>query len=96
MAMPDLTNVEPRGGYRIWVEYDDGASGEVDLSHLAGDGVFAAWLDREFFEQVRVSEYGAIAWPGEIDICPHSVYFRLTGKQPEEMMSGLRAEAVDV
>lgn len=26
--------------YRIWIRYADGFEGEVDLSHLAGRGVF--------------------------------------------------------
>ena len=37
-------NVEAREGHRIWLEFSDGAAGEVDLSHLAGRGVFFAWL----------------------------------------------------
>ena len=37
------TAVEPREGFRIWLRYSDGVSGELDLSHLAGRGVFAAW-----------------------------------------------------
>ena len=40
------TGVEAREGYRIWLSYSDGAAGEVDLSDLAGSGVFAAWNDR--------------------------------------------------
>ena len=36
------TAVEPRSGYRIWLRYSDGTAGEVDLSALAGQGVFAA------------------------------------------------------
>ena len=43
------TAVEPREGYRIWISYADGPAGEVDLSHLAGRGVFAAWNDRAHF-----------------------------------------------
>ena len=35
--------------YRVWLRYEDGGEGEVDLSHLAGDGVFTAWKDHEFF-----------------------------------------------
>ncbi len=93
--MPKLTNVEPREGYRIWVEYDDGASGEVDFSHKVGRGVFKVWNEPGVFERVRITEFGAIAWSDELDVCPHSVYFRLTGKKPEEMMSGLRAQPVD-
>ena len=34
--------------YRIWLRYDDGVEGELDLSYLAGDGVFAAWEDHSF------------------------------------------------
>ena len=93
--MPEPIRVEPREGYRIWVEYDDGASGEVDLSDVAGMGVFKAWEDRAFFEQVHVSDFGAIAWSEEVDVCPDQVYFDLTGKTPEEMMPGLRTQAVD-
>lgn len=36
------TEVKAREGYRIWLRYSDGSAGEVDLSHLAGRGVFKA------------------------------------------------------
>ena len=93
--MPEPIRVEPREGYRIYVEYDDGASGEVDLSHNAGKGVFKVWDKPGVFEQVHITEDGAIGWGNELDICPDAVYFRLTGKTPEEMMPGLRAQPVD-
>lgn len=89
-AIPRLTRVEPREGYRIWLRYDDGSSGEVDLSHLAGQGVFAAWNDRAFFESVRVTDYGAVAWGEDIDLCPDKLYMDLTGKKVEELMPGFR------
>ena len=94
--MPEPIRVEPRKGYRIWVEYDDGASGEVDLSHNAGKGVFKVWDEPGVFEQVHITEDGAIGWGNELDLCPDAVYFRLTGKTPEEMMPGLRAQPADV
>ena len=93
--MPRLLKVEPREGYRIYVEYDDGASGEVDLSDVAGRGVFKVWEDRAFFERVHITPFRAIGWSDELDICANQVYFDLTGKTPEEMMPGLRAQAVD-
>ncbi len=63
--------VEARDGYRIWLRYSDGAAGEVDLSHLAGRGVFAAWGDRTFFEAVRLEDHGTIAWgEGALPRCP--------------------------
>ncbi|MDE0269008.1 MAG: hypothetical protein OXI96_08240 [Acidimicrobiaceae bacterium] len=43
--------VQAREPYRIWLCYSDGVEGEVDLSHLAGRGVFGAWVDRSFFAE---------------------------------------------
>ncbi len=37
------TEVDERDGYRIWLKCSDGSAGEVDLSHLAGRGVFEIW-----------------------------------------------------
>ena len=89
--MPEPTKVEAREGFRVWVEYSDGESGEVDLSDVAGLGIFKAWDDREFFERVHITSFGAIAWNDQIEICPDNVYFDLTGKTPEEMLPGLTA-----
>ena len=80
--------VEPRDGYRIWVRYSDGIEGEIDLSDMAGRGVFAAWNDRTFFETVRVADGGAIAWGDDLDICPDALYMELTGKSVVEVMPG--------
>ena len=74
------TAVEPRDGYRIWLRYSDGAAGEGDLSHLAGRGVFEAWNDRACFEAVHMTEYDAVAWSQELELCPDVLYMQLTGK----------------
>ena len=91
MPMPNLTHVEPRENYRIYVEYDDGARGEVDYSHKVGRGVFKIWDKPGVFEQVHIVDDYAIGWSDELELCPDAVYFRLTGKTPEEMIPGLRA-----
>ncbi|MCE2434094.1 MAG: DUF2442 domain-containing protein [Candidatus Latescibacteria bacterium] len=80
--------VEPRDGYCIWVRYSDGIEGEIDLSDMAGRGVFAAWNDRTFFETVCVAEGGAIVWGDDLDICPDALYMELTGKSVAEVMPG--------
>ena len=87
--------VAPREGYRIWLRYADGVEGEVDLSHLAGMGVFAVWKDRRFFERVYISDWRSIAWSGEIELCPDALYMDITGKTPEEIMPGLRGATDD-
>ena len=86
--------VEARNGYRIWLRFSDGVEGEVDLSDLAGKGVFAAWRDRVFFDSVRISEARAIAWGDDVDLCADALYLRITGMEPEQFLPGLHAEPV--
>ena len=71
--------------YRIWLRYDDGVEGELDLSYLAGDGVFVAWLDHSFFARVHLGPAGSIAWSERIDLCGDALYMKITGMTPEEM-----------
>ncbi|MBN1889812.1 MAG: DUF2442 domain-containing protein [Thermoflexales bacterium] len=78
--------------YQLWVRYSDGVEGKIDLSHLAGKGVFSLWDDYHAFEQVTIGSSGEIAWGDEIDICPDAVYMRITGKTPEELFPALRTE----
>lgn len=77
--------VKPLPGYRIWIEYDDGESGEIDLSRLAGKGVFKAWDEPGYFDRVRIDQYSAIAWDDDIDMCRYALYMELTGKSWEEL-----------
>ena len=79
------TEVEPRDGCRIWLSYSDGTAGEINLSHLAGHGVFKAWNDRKCFKTVRITSYGTIAWGNDIELCPDALYMRLTGKSITEI-----------
>jgi hypothetical protein len=95
--LPELVEVEARDGLGIWVRFDDELSGEVDLSHLAGMGVFKAWDDLGFFRQVSIGEGGEVSWPNEIDIDPYKLYMDLTGKTVEDLFpgwgAGLEADA---
>ena len=89
MAVVRPTMVEPRQGYGIWMRYEDGSNGEIDLSDLAGRGVFQAWSDRAFFETVHIAPHDAIAWGEDIELCPDALYLQLTGKTAEQIMPGI-------
>ena len=84
--------VKPLSEYRLWLKYSDGMSGEVDLSHLAGIGVFSYWNNYANFQQVYIGESGEIAWSDEIDVCPDSLYMRIVGKSAEELFLGMKTE----
>ena len=98
MTTPKLARparVEPRDGYRIWIRYSDGVEGEVDLSALAGRGVFRAWETPGVFAGVHVSPHGSIAWSDELEICPDALYVDLSGKSAEELFGTTRRQPAD-
>jgi len=54
----------------------DGAAGEVDMSRLVmsdNAGIFVQLRDPVLFVQADV-EYGAVGWPGEVDLAPDARY----------------------
>lgn len=87
--------VRARDGYRIWIRYSDGVEGEVDLSALAGKGVFRVWEDPGVFAGVHVSPHGSIAWSDELEICPDALHMELSGKSAEDHFGTTRRQPAD-
>jgi hypothetical protein len=90
--MRKIVKVKVLPGYRLDLEFDDGASGTVDLSDLVGRGVFGLWRDRSAFEQVRVGPSGELVWSDQVDLCPDALYLKATGRKPEDLFPSLRQE----
>jgi hypothetical protein len=42
-------------------------------------GALAPLRDEQFFERVFI-DYGAVAWPGEIDLAPDAMYAQIAGQ----------------
>ncbi len=76
----ELTGEAPRVNA---VEHYNGAEGVLDVAALMPfDGVFASLQDPSFFSQVHVDqESGTIAWPGNLDLDPYTLYVDVTGKE---------------
>jgi hypothetical protein len=71
-----VTEVEALPEFRLKVVFADGLAGIVDMSSMVRSlkaGVFAALADPIRFAQVKL-EYGAVAWPGELDLAPDAMY----------------------
>lgn len=90
--MVKLVEVKAKPNYRLWLRYEDGVEGEIDLSSELGKGVFAYWNDPKNFEKVYIGESGQISWSDELDICPDSAYLDITGKKVEDIYPGLKQE----
>jgi hypothetical protein len=81
-------------GYSLYLRFEDGVEGEVELSHLVGQGVFAAWKDASAFEKATIGEHGELRWSDEIELCSDALYLQIARKSVEDIFPNLKA-AVD-
>ena len=76
--MFDVVDVKHVRDHIIWLRFEDGVEGEIDLSKSLRGPVFEPLRDPAFFAKVRVnSELGTIVWPNGADIAPETLYARL-------------------
>ena len=66
----------------LYVRFEDGVAGEVDVAALVVfDGVFAPLMDERRFAEVEVNrELGTICWPGGADLDPDVLYAHVSGE----------------
>ena len=72
--MNRIVHVSAGKGYTLHVLFDDGRSGEIDLSARLFGPVFEPLRDPILFAQVQVDEYGAVCWPNGADLAPDALY----------------------
>jgi hypothetical protein len=78
--------IKPLPNYKLWLKFDNGEEGSVDLSHMVNKGVFKAWQNPENFKKAHiVHDNRAIAWSEDLDICVDSLYMKATGKTVEDL-----------
>ena len=76
--MNDVVEVRYVRDYTLWLRFQDGTSGEVDISPSFKGPVFEPLRDIDFFKQVQVDpEIGTIVWPNGADVAPETLYERL-------------------
>jgi hypothetical protein len=80
--MTRLVEVKALAAYQIWLRFEDGLEGVIDLTPLVGKGVFQQLADERFFVQVYIDlESRTVAWPGGIDLCPDTLYQDILAQQ---------------
>lgn len=74
MAAPwNVVSVKAVGPLTLFVEHRDGVKGHVRFLEAHLHGVFEALRDPDYFKQVGI-KYGAVTWPGELDIAPDAMH----------------------
>ena len=76
-----VVSARPAGGHRVWLRFEDGRSGTLDISKIVPfDGVFAPLSDPRYFRKLSVygEGGGTIYWPNGADIDPEVLYSEVT------------------
>jgi hypothetical protein len=75
----DVVEVKPEPNHCLFVRFRDGVAGRVQLRLEELTGALAPLRDEQFFAQVFI-DYGAVAWPGEIDLAPDAMYAQIASQ----------------
>ena len=62
------------------MRFKDGVAGRLQLRPEELPGALAPLRDEQFFGLVFI-DYGAVAWPGEIDLAPDAMYAQIAGQR---------------
>jgi hypothetical protein len=83
----DIVEVRAEPDYCLFVRFKDGLTGRVRFRREELTGALAPLRDLQFFEQVFI-DYGAVAWPGEIDLAPDAMYAQIASQRLETQHAG--------
>ena len=80
--LKDVVEVSVRHPHKLFVRFEDGISGEVDVAAVSSlKGVFAALRDEVAFASVAINkELGTVQWASGADLDPDVIYANLTGQ----------------
>ena len=60
----------------LQVKFKDGTTGNVEFENSHLTGIFEALKNPAIFDQVHINN-GAVAWPGDIDLAPDTMYAQI-------------------
>lgn len=63
------------GGHRVWLRFDDGLQGEVDLADALRGPIFEPLKDPQRFAEFKVDV--TLTWPSGADLAPESLHARV-------------------
>lgn len=83
--MLHIKSVHHIEAFRIWVSFDDGTAGEIDLANNLNGTIFESLKKVEAFKKVSVDpELETIVWPNGADLAPEFLLDLYTHQHNEE------------
>ena len=82
--MIEVREAKYQEGYKIWLSFNTGESGVVDLTYLLHKYKAAAPLDKKEFQKFYLDEWPTLAWPCGFDLAqPGSGWWKTPGSACE-------------
>ncbi len=76
-----ITECRAEGNYTLWLRFDDGLEGSVNLGDLVLTESYRAISDEETFSRVEIDPISnAVTWGGGIKLDPEMLYRDLASK----------------
>ncbi len=70
-----VTDAKHLKDYQLWLKFNDGTEGAVDLSKELWGAVFEPLKDVKLFSQVKIDiELDTIVWPNGADLAPEFLH----------------------
>ena len=69
--METVIEVKPLENYNIWVRFSDNYIATVNIKPYIKTGISVELLDSNYFNQVKIDEFGGIYWENGFDFCPN-------------------------
>jgi hypothetical protein len=84
--LKDIVEARPLGQHRLFLRFEDGVEGEIDIANMVEfTGILAPLADPTFFTKVTTDpESGTITWPNGADLDPDVLYAAITGVPVEQ------------
>ena len=66
------------GDHRVWLRFDDGVAGELNLAAELEGEIFAPLRDPTYFARFRIDEGRTLAWSNGADFAPEFLHEMVT------------------
>ena len=79
--IPNVVEAKYVRDYRVWLRFQDGTAGEIDLKNELWGEVFEPLKDVDIFQKLTVDpELHTIVWPNGADLAAEFLYRRIRDK----------------
>lgn len=70
-----ITDFKHLCDYQLWLKFNNGSEGMVDLVHALWGDMFEPLKDPALFRKIKLNkELGTVAWPNGADLAPEFLH----------------------